>query len=121
MIKQEIENRTFTIMPPRAIRHLKKIGFESRRSVFDLNNRPQIFGTAAAFHYINRMVSIFLPPEIAAMPGMKNRYAKIIIYMIMKYFGKRITALDTLPGQSIMIPENQSNKSRELCIAKAIA
>lgn len=35
-----------------------------------LDEAPQIFGTASMYHYINRLVSIFLTESPVALPGM---------------------------------------------------
>jgi AhpD family alkylhydroperoxidase len=67
---------------------------------------PQILGTAAAFHFINRMVSIFL--ENSPVPGpMRAAVLKPLMGRILgATLGKRMTGVDAKPGLSLpLLPD----------------
>lgn len=61
----------------------------------------QIFATAVLYHYINRVVSVFLEDSPVALPGMMTGAGQKITHASFKFFGRRITKINPEPGQSV--------------------
>jgi AhpD family alkylhydroperoxidase len=64
------------------------------------NDIPQIYGTAFVYHYINRMVSVFLADSPIALPGMTSAPGKKLARAAFAFMGKRMVSQDPQPGQS---------------------
>ncbi len=67
---------------------------------------PQIFGTAVVYHYLNRVISVFLGEVPVALPGMKSSLGQKMMRASFTFFGNRFANLDPQPGQFIT-PENK--------------
>ncbi len=65
---------------------------------------PQVFGTAIAFHYTNRMVNIFLDKAPMPMPAASSGVMRAFSRASLRFFGKRIVKLDGAPGDFITDP-----------------
>lgn len=63
---------------------------------FPQNDAPQIIGTAVLFHYINRVVNVFL--EESPMPVRLSRLMKRLAGSTLM---KRIATVDATPGESL--------------------
>lgn len=63
---------------------------------------PQIFGTASVYHYINRMVSVFLVDTPVALPGMNSGIGRSIMHASFALLGKSMIARDPAPGQCVV-------------------
>lgn len=87
---------------------------------------PQIFGTAVLYHYINRLVSVFLVDAPVALPGMKTAVGRKIMHGAFAFLGKSMIASDPVPGQcavrrdAVLPPEFSWASSHEE-IARALA
>ncbi|HUZ90513.1 MAG TPA: carboxymuconolactone decarboxylase family protein [Methylocella sp.] len=70
---------------------------------FAREEAQQILGTAVTFHFINRMVNIFL--DETAMPvGFQSNVLRALIGRLFGMtLGKRIFRVDAAPGQSLML------------------
>lgn len=64
---------------------------------------PQILGTAALFHFINRMVNIFLEPLPVPRPMRFIRLKPMIGRMLGATLGKRLVGVDAAPGRSLAL------------------
>lgn len=64
--------------------------------------RPQIFGTAILYHYINRMVSVFLVDTPVALPGMNSGIGRAIMHASFALLGKSMIARDPEPGECVV-------------------
>ena len=63
----------------------------------------QIYGTAMLYHYLNRMVSVFLSDSPVNLPGMTTGPGKKLAKAMFSIMGKRIIRVDAPPGQSAVI------------------
>ncbi|MEN8129681.1 MAG: hypothetical protein ABFS45_05705 [Pseudomonadota bacterium] len=63
---------------------------------------PQIFGTALCFHFINRMVNIFLDKAPMPMPAASSHFMRSFSRASLRFFGKRMVKLDGTPGDFII-------------------
>lgn len=59
---------------------------------------PQIFATAVMFHYVNRVVSVFLADTPAPVPGIKSGFGQKILRRLFAMMSNRITLQDPTPG-----------------------
>lgn len=94
---------------------------------FSAREAPQILGTAAAFHFINRMVNIFLEaspvPALMRAPALKPLIGRFIGATL----GKRMAGVDAKPGLSLALlpdaalPEQFRWAEPESAVAGAIA
>ncbi|WP_371171315.1 hypothetical protein [Aliiroseovarius sp. 2305UL8-7] len=66
-------------------------------------DRPQIFGTAALYHYLNKMVSVFLDESPVPIPGSATRSGQWLAQAAMKIIGRRIATHIAAPGQAVVI------------------
>lgn len=66
---------------------------------------PQIFGTAMIYHYINRLVSVFLADTPVALPGMNSGVGRTIMHRAFAVIGKSMVAHDPMPGQCAVLRE----------------
>lgn len=68
---------------------------------FSREEAPQVLGTAVLFHFINRMVNIFLEPSPTPRPirlaGLKPMIGRILGGTL----GKRLVSIDAKPGRSL--------------------
>jgi AhpD family alkylhydroperoxidase len=62
-------------------------------------DQPQIFATAFTYHYVNRMVSVFLGETPVALPGMTSAPGRKLAQASLGFFGRRIVRIDPQPGQ----------------------
>lgn len=60
---------------------------------------PQVFGTAIVYHYLNRLVSVFLEETPVALPGMSTGLGRRLMHASFAFLGKSIVARDPEPGQ----------------------
>lgn len=65
------------------------------------NEVPQIYATAICFHFINRMVNIFLDEAPMPMPAANSKFMRSFSRVSLKFFGKRMVKLDGKPGEYI--------------------
>ncbi|VAW75026.1 hypothetical protein MNBD_GAMMA13-1514 [hydrothermal vent metagenome] len=65
---------------------------------------PQVFGTAICFHFINRMVNIFLDKAPMPMPAAGSNFMRAFSRASLRFFGKRMVQLDGEPGAFIIDP-----------------
>ncbi len=70
---------------------------------FSAREAPQILGTAVAFHFINRMVNIFLEGSPAPAPMRAAALKPLIGRIIGATLGKRMTGVDAKPGLSLAL------------------
>ena len=66
---------------------------------------PQIFGTAICFHFINRMVNIFLDDAPMPMPAASSHFMRSFSRASLRFFGKRMVRLDGKPGEFVIDPD----------------
>lgn len=64
------------------------------------HDTPQIFGTAAMFHYTNRMVSVFLDESPMPLPGLGTKWGKKVARQAMALIGRRMSTVEVPPGRS---------------------
>ena len=69
---------------------------------------PQVFGTAICFHFINRMVNIFLDDAPMPMPAANSAVMRAFSRASLRFFGKRMVQLDGEPGAFIIDPEQMT-------------
>ena len=87
---------------------------------------PQLFGTAVMYHYVNRMVSVFLGETPVALPGMTSEIGHSLVSRTFAFLCKRIVSLDPLPGKcpqpdsAFTLPLEFSWAATDLHIAHAI-
>ena len=81
---------------------------------------PQVFGTAVCFHYVNRMVNIFLDKSPVPMPGGSTRFGRYMTRASLGIFGKRIVSLDGKPGD-FLIEAGANSLPREFAWAESNA
>ncbi len=65
-------------------------------------DRPQIFATAICFHFINRMVNIFLDAAPMPMPAANSAFMRSFSRASLRFFGRRMVQLDGSPGVFII-------------------
>ena len=87
---------------------------------------PQIMGTALTYHYINRVVSVFLGESPVALPFTTTTLGQMVVRAMFAALGKRITQLDPKPGEFIWevkakLPDEFSWAKPNIPIAKAFA
>jgi AhpD family alkylhydroperoxidase len=71
-----------------------------RNPPFSIAEAPQILGTAVCFHYLNRMVNVFL--EKSPLPGPAASFRKTGARVFGSLVGRRIVALDAEPGRFLL-------------------
>ncbi len=54
-----------------------------------LSHIPQVFGTAVVYHYLNRVISVFLGEVPVALPGMKSSLGQKMMRASFTFFLKR--------------------------------
>ena len=86
----------------------------------------QIYGTAVVYHYLNRIVSVFLGETPVALPGMKSTLGDKMMRASFTFFGKRFANLDPEPGQFILpddaeLPSEFSWAAANPSVAKGLA
>ena len=74
-----------------------------KNPAIDPADLPQIMGTAIVYHYINRMVSVFLQETPVALPGMGTALGQKMMRASFTFFGKRFARLDPAPGQFVWL------------------
>lgn len=87
---------------------------------------PQVFGTAFVYHYLNRMVSVFLVATPVALPGMGTGVGRRVMHGSFAFLGKSIVARDPAPGQCVVqreapLPAELSWASSNPAISRALA
>ena len=63
---------------------------------------PHVFGTAIVYHYLNRLVSVFLAETPVALPGMSTDLGRRLMHSSFAFLGKSIVARDPEPGQCVV-------------------
>ena len=82
-----------TLLPKQALTLVKKIPIEKR---------PQLLGTAVVFHYINRIVNVFLDESPVRLPsGISGKNSQKVSKKMLGKFGKRLLKLDPKPGEFV--------------------
>ena len=87
---------------------------------------PQVFGTAFVYHYLNRLVSVFLVETPVALPGMRTGVGRKIMHASFGFLGKSIIARDPTPGQCVVqrdapLPSAFAWASSNPAISRALA
>ncbi len=59
----------------------------------DIADIPQVMGTAVVYHYINRVVSVFLAETPVALPGMSSALGQKMMRASFTFFGKRFARI----------------------------
>jgi len=70
-----------------------------RFSTISAADIPQIFGTALMYHYLNRVVGVFLMQSPVALPGMGSVIGRKVAQKAFAILGRRITQIDPQAGQ----------------------
>ena len=73
---------------------------------FSEEEAPEFIGTAVAFHYINRMVNIFLDDSPIPVPSFLKWLKAPLGRLAGSLFGKRILGLSVEPGDSLSFLPN---------------
>ncbi len=68
---------------------------------FNSKEAPEIIGTAMVYHFINRMVNIFLKPSPLPIPVGAKKIRKIAVRLFGATLAKRIINRQARPGDSI--------------------
>lgn len=68
---------------------------------FSRKEAPEIIGTAITFHYINRMVNVFLDDSPLPIPSVLSGLKGVMSRMAGSMIGKRILSLSPRPGESL--------------------
>ncbi|MCH7689258.1 MAG: carboxymuconolactone decarboxylase family protein [Planctomycetes bacterium] len=78
-----------------------------RTPPFSPEEAPELIGTAVAFHYINRMVNVFLDESPFALLPIGLRWTKGFIPRVAgKVIAKRILGVSVTPGESLdLLPD----------------
>lgn len=87
---------------------------------------PQVFGTAVVYHYINRLVSVFLEETPVALPAATRGVGKRLVDNAFSILGKRIVARDPVPGRCVAereseLPEAFARARANSAVATALA
>lgn len=72
-----------------------------RQPGFPTADLPQIFGTAILYHYINRIVEVFLGKTPVALPGMATKQGSKLVRAILGVLATHLTRIDLAPGQCV--------------------
>jgi AhpD family alkylhydroperoxidase len=79
-----------------------------RRPPFSVADTPEIIGSAICFHYIDRMVTVFLSDAPVPLPRWLRWLRGPVIQASGLTVGKRIMALDVEPGHAVgALPDAQ--------------
>ncbi len=76
------------------------------RPPFGAQEAPQFLGTAAAFHFINRMVNIFLEPSPAPRGLRAARVRSLIGRIVGATLGRRVIGVEAEAGLSLALSPN---------------
>ncbi|WP_068177016.1 carboxymuconolactone decarboxylase family protein [Mycobacterium sp. UM_CSW] len=77
-----------------------------RKPPFTANEAPQLIASAACFHYIDRLVQVFLPDGPVALPSKLRWLRGTTIRVAGTAAGKRIMAVDVASGGAVgRLPE----------------
>jgi len=87
---------------------------------------PQVFGTAIVYHYLNRLVSVFLAETPVALPGMNTDLGRRLMHASFAFLGKSIVARDPEPGQCVIqrdapLPAEFSWAASNPAVSRALA
>jgi AhpD family alkylhydroperoxidase len=69
---------------------------------FSRKQAPQIIGTALYFHYLNRMVNIFLDESPLPIPNSKGNLKSKGVKLFGTLVGRRLVGLDAIPGEFLI-------------------
>ncbi len=73
---------------------------------FSAQDAPQILGTAILYHYLNRMVNVFLEPSPSPVRLRSHTMRNLVGRLLGRLIGRRIVGVDTMPGLSLaLLPE----------------
>ena len=72
-----------------------------RRPNLPKDDVAQVYATAVLFHYVNRMVSVFLGETPVALPGMMSKVGQRFTNASFTFFGRRMVQMDPEPGQCV--------------------
>ncbi len=74
---------------------------------FTRDEAPEMIGTAVVYHFVNRMVNIFLPPTPMPVPAGSQGMRRLATQVFGATVGKNIAARKPVPGESLrFIPES---------------
>ncbi len=79
---------------------------------FTKEELPEIIGTAITYHFINRMVSVFLKPSPLPIPKNSKMIRKYAVRLFGETIAKRIVKRKVVPGDSLKFI-SQNNSIRE--------
>lgn len=78
-----------------------------RRPPFTEREAPELIGTALFFHYLNRIVNVFLENNAIPLPGALNGLRALVNRVGAATVGRTIFASGTQPGSSLgLLPEH---------------
>lgn len=91
---------------------------------FGMEDAPEIIGTAVAFHYINRVVNVFLPasplPVESRLPGLGRLGRQVAKFMIGDAVQGRQPIKDTYCGPDLGLPADLSWASGAEPVRRAV-
>lgn len=73
-----------------------------REPELSLTDWPQIFGTAIVYHYLNRLVSVFMVDTPVALPGMNSGAGRRVMHASFAFLGKSLIERDPEPGRCVV-------------------
>lgn len=87
---------------------------------------PQVFGTAIVYHYLNRLVSVFLAETPVALPGMRTGLGRRLMHASFAFLGQSIVERDPVPGQGAVqrdapLPAEFSWAASNPAVSRALA
>lgn len=102
----EIEDRTLRGLAVWARQTRSPRDIPGQVPPFDQESAPEIIGTAVAFHYINRIVAVFLGKSPIELPR-ALAWAKVILKEVgIRTLAKRLVHTSARPGESLrLLPE----------------
>jgi AhpD family alkylhydroperoxidase len=77
-----------------------------KRPPFNLTSAPSIIGTAIVFHYINRMVNVFLDKSPLPIPTEWTTLSQAAGWVFGKSIGRRLVRLRAAPDMALNEPRN---------------
>lgn len=97
-----------------------------REPAIAARDRPQVFGTAVLYHYLNRLVSVFLAETPVALPGMNSAAGRGIMHASFAFLGKRMVSRDPEASQSVIkrdaaLPDAFAWAARAPAVAQSLA
>ena len=92
--------------------------------LFRMEDAPEIIGTAVAFHYINRVVNVFLPasplPVNSRLPGLGRLGRQVAKFMIGDAERAQQPIKDTYGGPDVGLPADLSWAAGDHAVRRAV-